>query len=196
MTDDQKSTGCCDLLLGMLVDLYLNLSPIEKKTNQFSIKSIETQVLELSTSLSEIQEIVTILRRSSQINLTRIRLLENAARPTTNNPLVFKELNKSFIAGQSAASLPLHQAGVKVANQTIYVSGTGGQPSLSSHKPGVKLANQTINESEIYDRPRDIQLTSRKEGDVSSSSEEMISLIPGPPDIEDRPEEGVYVSMS
>ena len=61
MTDDQKSTGLCDLLLGMLVDLYLNLSPIEKKTNQFSIKSIETQVSELSTSLSEVQEILTVL---------------------------------------------------------------------------------------------------------------------------------------
>ena len=194
MTDDQKSTGLCDLLLGMLVDLYLNLSPIEKKTNQFSIKSIETQVSELSTSLSEVQEILTVLRRSGQINLTRIRLLESAARPTTNNPLVSKELNKTFIAGQP--SLSSHQPGVKLANQTINVSGTAGQPSLSSHQPGVKLANQTISVSAIYDRPREIQLIARKEGDVSSDSEEMISLIPGLPSTEDKPEEGIYVSMN
>ena len=167
LTDDQKSASLCSLLLGILVDLYLNLSPIQRRNNSFVIKSLESQIAEINTSLAEAQDMINIIRRGNQVNLTRIRLLESSSKPTINNPSMFKELNKTLIAKQA---------------------------SSSSGQPAMKL--QAISGASIYDRPRIIRAQARKEANNLSNSEESLALMPETSTIKDEPEgEETYISM-
>ena len=167
-----NSVSFCNIVVGIIVDLYSNLNPLQRKKEiKCLIRKLKNEVQSINDRMDEFQEMLLFVKRNSMTNNNRIRFLESNPdylHPSSSHPMITPKVQGKPML---RPKLELRDSTASSKTDAPCAAGEGG-----------------------YDYPR--SLTTPPTRGAAGILEPLIHKQLGRQDLKQEVDEGEYISMN